>query len=212
MSVDRRRLALLAVLVAVLGHEAALAIGYGPGAQLSAALRSTEHGLGWVLTVLSTVLAGGAALGVAAWRLRGLRVRLARMGVALPARGGGRLSDVLAVAHRIFAAAILLFLLQENAEHALLHGHLPGLDALLAGQYVATIPTFVLLSLAVATVAVLLAGRTSELVRALSAAVRTLPRPPATVARPRPRMADVRARTWRMLGPSGRRAPPALVA
>ncbi|HET6380139.1 MAG TPA: hypothetical protein VFH63_03775 [candidate division Zixibacteria bacterium] len=208
---DRRRLALLVAIVAVVGHQLALAIGYGPGARVSAALRATQHGGGWELTVLSVVLAGAAALAVVAWQIRALRTHLARAGAASPAGGRPRLREVLSLAHRVFAASIVVFLLQENAEHAVAHGHLPGFEALLAGQYVATVPTFVLLSLAVAAVAVHLTRHVVELHTAVVALSASLPRAATRTILPRPHLADRRALARCTAGLGRHRAPPALL-
>lgn len=158
------RVALLAAAVWVVGHELALWLG----AAAVVATPIPEHGIAWASVAAAILLAILGALVATMLRIAALRRTLRRLRGA-PATGGRRRLG--AVPRRwlaILAMALLAFTLQENLEHLLDHGHLPGLVAVLTGPYAATLPAFVLLSLLAAIVAVGLERR----VRSLAAAVR----------------------------------------
>lgn len=173
---DRSRFIILAVAVLVLGHELVLRIGYGPGADASIALKATSHGLAWLLQAAAALLATAGLAVVVVARIRRLRSRLlasvgARPALARPAR-----RQLLNLWERLFAVALVGFIVQENLEHGLVHGHLPGLSMLYGGQYVFTIPVFALLALAAAFLASLAGRELATLERAIAAVVRRLPR------------------------------------
>jgi hypothetical protein len=208
MTLGRRRLYLLAVTVAVVGHQVALAVGDLPRIVGFGSLQATEHGAGWFLTVLAIVVGALATLALAAWRIRSLRRQLVAVSARVPWSAPPSRADLLAASLRIFALAILAFLLQENYEHLSAHGHLPLLEPLLAGQYVATMPVFAALAVLAATLGLRLGMRIAELEAALATSARAPSRAPLRLRMPDHRLDDLRDTARRASGRFGRRAPP----
>jgi hypothetical protein len=207
---DRSRFAILAAAVLVLGHELVLRIGYGPGADASIALKATSHGLAWILQAVAALLAtGGLALVVLA-RIRRLRNRLTQQAAAIPALSRPSRRELLGLWERLFAVALIGFVVQENVEHGLLHGHLPGLSMLYGGQYVFTIPVFVLLSLAAALLGATLHRELATLEASVAALDRSLPRPVRLIT-PLGRDPQPRSRALLLSAAVPRRGPPTLV-
>jgi hypothetical protein len=202
------RMLLLAPVV-VLGHELVLWVGHGPGASLAASLRATGHGTAWVLTAAAILLAALAAGIAVAGRIGALRRRLQALAARLPSH---RRLDNRALASRwwwSFGLSVIGFLLLENAEHATAHGHLPLLEPLIRGQYVATIPIFGVLSLLAAALSLVVHGRLRTLEVAVRRAERLrLPRAPRAMLRPPRQALDLRAVTQVTAGSWSRRAPP----
>jgi hypothetical protein len=211
MTFGRRRLVLLAALVSIVGHEVALSLGNDPMARLSGSLRATEHGPGWLITVVTVAFAAVAALVIAAWRINSLRRRLLAASSAVPWSVAPARADVLRAWLRIFTLAILAFLLQENLEHLLVHGHAPLFEPLVAGQYVATLPIFAALALLSAATSLRLGRRIDHLAAAVLAAARHATRAPRRVSRPSARLDDLRVTWRRTTGLVVRRAPPIAV-
>jgi hypothetical protein len=207
MTLGRRRLYLLAVAVAVIGHQVALTVGDLPQIVGSGSLQATEHGAGWFLTVLAVAVGALATLALAAWRIRSLRRRLVAASARVPWSAPPSRRDLLAASLRIFTLAILAFLLQENFEHLSAHGHLPLLEPLLAGQYVATVPVFAALAVLAATLGLRVGRRIAQLAAALATA-RAATRAPRRVLTPESRLDDLRDTARRASGRLGRRAPP----
>jgi hypothetical protein len=203
----RTRFAILAAVVLVLGHELVLRLGYGPAADASIALRATSHGLAWLLQALAALLATVGLAVVVLARLQRLRGRLASRAAAIPALSRPDRRELLILWERLFAVALIGFIVQENLEHALIHGHLPGLSMLYGGQYVATIPVFALLALAGAVIAGLARRRIEALEAAVRAADAALPRPAHRAQQPLPPR-DLRTGTLLLIGSLSRRGPP----
>ena len=203
----RSRFAILAAVVLVVGHELVLRIGYGPAADASIALRATSHGLAWLLQALAALLASAGLAVVVLARVRRLRGRLASRAATIPALSRPNHHELLVLWERLFAVALIGFIVQENLEHGLVHGHLPGLSMLYGGQYVATIPVFALLALAGALVAGLARRRLATLEAAVRAAEAALPRPFRQAPRPLPPR-DLRTGTLLLIGSLSRRGPP----
>jgi hypothetical protein len=203
----RSRFAILAAVVLVVGHELVLRIGYGPAADASIALRATSHGLAWLLQALAALLATAGLAVVVLTRLQRLRGRLASQAAPIPARSRPDRRELVILWERLFAVALIGFIVQENLEHGLVHGHLPGLSMLYGGQYVATVPVFALLALAGA----LVAGFARRRLAALEAAVRdadaALPRPVRQAHQPPPPR-NLRTGTLLLIGSLSRRGPP----
>ncbi|HEX6473824.1 MAG TPA: hypothetical protein VF114_01895, partial [Candidatus Limnocylindria bacterium] len=124
-----RRLLGLAVLLAVAGHQLALAAGdlAAPGA----GLRAADHGPAWGFAVALVVAGGVLATSLAAWRILALRLHL-RVAPTLSLPAGEALVRTWAA---LTLLALAIFLAQENIEHLTQHGHLPLLEPLLSGQY-----------------------------------------------------------------------------
>ncbi len=206
-ALDRSRFVILAAFILVIGHELVLRIDYGPGADASVALRATSHGLAWLLQAAAALLATAALAVVVLGRIGRLRARLTTRSMSLPALARPGRRELLVLWERLFAAALIGFIVQENLEHALLHGHLPGLSMLYGGQYVATIPVFALLALAGAIVAGLLRRRLETLEHAVRSAEYGAPRAARRLAHPRPAR-DLRTATLLLIGSLSRRGPP----
>jgi hypothetical protein len=202
------RMLLLAPVV-VLGHELVLWVGHGPGASLAASLRATGHGTAWVLTAAAILLATLAGCIAVVGRIGALRRRLQALAARLPSH---RRLDNRALASRwwwSFSLSVIGFLLLENAEHATAHRHLPLLEPLIRGQYVATVPIFAVLSLVATALSLVVHGRLRTLEVAVRRAERLrLPRAPRAMHRLPRRALDLRAVTQVTAGSWSRRAPP----
>ncbi len=205
-------IAALAPASLVLVHDLVFLAAYG--SQFQVVLRATGHDGRWTSTV-TVVTAVSALLGV---------IALARLGVLwLQARSLQRVrghppkTDVhgyLQVVARIWPLLALvtavLFLGQENLEHAALGAPLPGIEPLLAGS---SVPPFVVLAsvtFVLAALGALLLWGHAALVARIAAALGTQRPARAPLTRRRPA-----APTW---APSpvmalnlGRRAPPAVL-
>jgi hypothetical protein len=179
---DLPRFLILAAAVLVIGHELVLRIGYGPGADASIALKATSHGLAWLLQAATALLATAGLLIVVVARIRRLRTRLFATVGHVPALARPSRRQLLVAWERLFAVALIGFIVQENVEHGVVHGHLPGLSMLYGGQYVFTIPVFALLALAAAFAASLVGRELATLERAAAEAERRLPRPARRLA------------------------------
>jgi hypothetical protein len=204
---DRSRFAILAGAVLVIGHELVLRIGYGPAADASIALRATSHGLAWILQASAALLATAGLAFVVLARIRRLRQRLLHRVVAMPALARPSRRALLGLWERLFTVALIGFILQENIEHGLLHAHLPGLSMLYGGQYVFTIPVFVVLSFAGALVGWALGGELVALEEALAAIEQRLPRAPRSSTFSPPQH-DLSPRALLLASALPRRGPP----
>ncbi|MCV0402475.1 MAG: hypothetical protein K5924_02065 [Chloroflexi bacterium] len=179
----------LAGLALVLGHDTIFLVQAGPGEALTRALRDAGHGY-WA--VASTVVALAAVLAAVATvvRLVLLRRRARRLG-AQPV--GGRITRLLGTWGRLFAVVAVGFALQENIEHAVTHGHVPGLGALVGVEYPLALPVLAFLTAVAALVAASLRAAERGLVAAIAAALaRVSHRPARELPRPvrRERVAD----------------------
>lgn len=208
---DRSRFIILAAAVLVVGHELVLRIGYGPGADASIALKATSHGLAWLLQAAAALLATAGLLIVIAARIRRLRARLSAHIGQLPALGRPPRRQLLVLWERLFAVALIGFIVQENLEHGLVHHHLPGLSMLYGGQYVFTIPVFAVLALAAALVASLVSRELATLEEAVADAERCLPRAALRLA-PVRADPDRRLRALLIAAAISRRGPPVAIA
>lgn len=201
----RLHFALLAALVLVLGHTVALGLG---DSGTRGALQATRHGAVWGLAA-AAVLVGG--IGLAAgfiWRMRGLRRRLISLARSLPRPRRMRGSELIGAWRSLFLAAIVAFVIQENLEHVLAHGHLPGLSVLIGGHYTATVPAFVGVALVVAAAWTVCRHRVAAISNALKAAERRASHAPREIERPADRAPDRRAIDRQRHGHATRRAPP----
>jgi TRAP-type C4-dicarboxylate transport system permease small subunit len=201
----RRRNLVLAVLVAVGAHQVVLATGED-AARHSAGLHPVAHSAEWSATVALLMLLVMLATGWTAWRIAALRWQLALIpSVQIP--GGHVLPGTWA---RILVAALAIFLLQENAEHLIAHGHLPLIEPLLSGQYQAALPIFGGLALLVAITSLVVARRLNDLRAAVRLSVPPAHRP-RRVGSWRTFFGDRRHRARLATAMSARRAPPASV-
>src|SRR5688572_30979666 len=146
MSTDtRNRLAFwaLAGLSLFVAHDAIYLAQIGPGEALAAALRTAGHGYwGWAslgLTAVGAVTAVSMLL-----RLRHLHRRAALLGAMR--RSTGPFAPTFAAAWlRVAALVAVGFVVQENVEHVIAHGHAPGAGALLGPEHPLAIPVIVLI-------------------------------------------------------------------
>ncbi len=145
--------ALMALVVAVIGHNLVFLLTYG--SDYSLALARTGHDGRWGETARA-ILAAGVALALAA----SLRlVHLNRLVEGLRAGGAGSLSGrsyartVLSLWARLYLASTLLFVVQENYERWAVGVGLPGLSVLGPIGYTGPLAAFLVVSLLVASVA-----------------------------------------------------------
>jgi hypothetical protein len=210
---SRSRLAfwLLGAVALAVSHDAVFLAQTGPGHDLVAALRSGGHAYWAILSFGLAVL--GLAVGIGSL----LRLhRLRRWADALGERHGPMpsatyLARAFGVWARLFPLVVLGFLLQENAEHLVAHGHLIGLAALGGAEYPLALPVIGAISLlaALTTGAFSIAER--ELIVRIAAALRAVrARAPRRLVRP---AVILRWATVPVLArPGAGRAPPHLLA
>jgi hypothetical protein len=208
---SRSRLLLLAAGVMVAGHQLTLGIGRALSAD-PASLRATEHGTPWIVIASVVGMLMVAIAAIAICRVAALRTRLRALSARLPAWQRPDPIAVARVAARLLALALGGFLLQENAEHLIGHGHLPLLAPLIAGQYVVALPVFAVVSTLVGAVAVVLSRRVAELTTAQAAISQPLLRAARATTKPSVPHLDARRALLTRGGRGGRRAPPVLLA
>lgn len=210
MSTMRARFSSVALVLAVLllAHQLVYLIGYG-WASLSRALSDVGHDTYWLLLAAAV----GAALMIAALagfrRWLTLRGQLRRLPHKAPRAASIDWtlfrSTMLRLAPRLALYALALFFVQENLEHYTHHaGHVPGMGIVFGGEYIATLPVFALVGLAVAAVASLLKLGLAALARVVERA--TQRRPERKAPRPCGRLAPVHG--WYRFAPDLGRAPP----
>lgn len=165
------RAAVTALASLVLAHNLIFIAGYG--SRFGAALAQSGHDHGWTLAALTSIGLAVSLLAVALWRLQQLR-RAARGAGAmrLPTEPGLR-----AFANRwlgwwvaLTLVTALLFVLQENVEHARIGTTLPGLEVLWSATYPSAIAIILAVALGISLVAALLGWRSSVLIARIEAA------------------------------------------
>ncbi|HEX6474470.1 MAG TPA: hypothetical protein VF114_05225 [Candidatus Limnocylindria bacterium] len=192
----------LAVLLAVAGHQLALAAGdlAAPGA----GLRAADHGPAWGFAVVLVVAGAVLATGLAAWRILALRLHL-RVAPALSLPSGGALLPTWVT---LTLMAVAFFLAQENVEHLTQHGHLPLLEPLFSGQYAAVLPVFAGLGLLLAAAGLAIGTTLQRLKHAIRATRGRRQPPPRRVGTWRALLHDRRRLTRMVTALSPRRGPP----
>jgi hypothetical protein len=206
----RPRFALLVAVVAVTAHDVTYLVGHGV-AGYPAALGATGHDGHWVAVAIgvATLLLGAATVAAARWWW--LRRQLAaRAGSASRHRIGSVRPGALRLAARLFAAALVVFVVQENLEAVAIGASPPGIGILVAPGYLASMPALAVVALLFAVASELIDARILGLERALTAALGALPRASAAPIR-RPSRADGSLRQSRRSLPNLGRAPPASV-
>jgi hypothetical protein len=186
------RAAVTALASLVLAHNLIFIAGYG--SRFGAALAHTGHDHGWTVAALTSIGLAVSLLAVALRRLRQLR-RTARGSGAmrLPTEPGLR-----AFASRWLSSWIaltlvtsLLFVFQENLEHAHIGTALPGLAVLASDAYPNAIAIILAVALGISLVAALLGWRSAVLIARIEA-VRPKARTGAVQAVRAPESADRR--------------------
>jgi hypothetical protein len=190
----------------LLSHNAVYLFQVGPGEPLVAALREAAHGY-WSAASAGLALIGLTAVAVVLIELRKLRrqARELRAHASRAAQGFGR--RWLRAWARLLAVVALGFLVQENVEHFIGHGHAPGLGALVGPEYPLAIPVIALITgVAAAALAALRQAEHALLDSIAFALRRIVARAPRAVLRPSLRLAP--PTTSPMAGTSAGRAPP----
>jgi hypothetical protein len=210
MSTDlRNRLAFwaLAGLALFVAHDAIYLIQIGPGERLASVLRSASHGYwGWAsfgLTAVAVVVGISVSL-----RLRHLRRRASAIGGTR--RPGGPWAKRFVVAWLQLAAVVAAgFVIQENVEHSIIHGHPPGFAALLGPEYPLALPVIGLIGAIAGWMATIVTRTQEALSLAIEAALRPQLRPHLAGPRPPARLAPAAGSV--LAHPGAGRAPPSVV-
>lgn len=169
----------LAGLALLISHDLVWLVQVGPGASLATALRGAGHGYWDVASLALTAAAAAAGLAVLRHVLR-LRRRAEAIGAA-PARPSrtSYLRRVGGAWARLFVVVALGFALQENVEHAVAHGHLMGLGALVGAEYPLALPVIAVITGLAAALAAVVISVEHELRATIIAALRRRLRPDA---------------------------------
>lgn len=203
MDIARRRSLLFWALAGVsllASHDLVYLVQLGPGAELASALREAAHDYWGAGSALLTAI-GGVAIGVTLLQLRRLR-RTATHLRATPARSYPR--RFVRTWGLLFAVVAVGFVLQESAEHLVLHGHPIGAGALLSAEYPLALPVIAPITALAALVVALAADAERRLLAAITSVLARL-RPRRSLERPAPSVPlrpSVRSR------PGASRAPP----
>ena len=144
----------------------------GNGSRFGAALAQTGHDHGWSVAALTSIGLAVSLLAVALRRLQQLRRTARGAGaIRLPTEPGLR-----AFARRWLAwwialtlVTAVLFVIQENLEHAHIGTALPGLAVLASDAYPNAIAIILAVALGISLVAALLGWRSSVLVARIAA-------------------------------------------
>jgi hypothetical protein len=204
----RRRIAfwIVAAVTLVVAHDLVYAVQLGPGRGLADALRSASHGY---LPLASTLVAAAGIAACGTWflRLRRLAAR-ATPQPGLPRGHGSPFRRYLRLFVRLVGVVAVAFLLQENAEHFVSHGHLPGLGALFGPEYPLALPVLVVACLVGALLASLVRERERTLLARIAQVAATGRRPTAVPLR-RPQTERIAWASALLARPDLGRAPPA---
>jgi hypothetical protein len=197
----------MAVILAMTGHQLALAAGRG--ATHDGGLQASTHGAAWGLTVGLVASASVAAALFLAWRMLALRLSLP-IAPTLSLPSGATL---LRAWGTITLLALVAFLAQENLEHLTQHGHLPLLEPLFSGRYAAVLPIFAGLGLLLAAAGLAIGTTLQRLEQATRASTAHRRRPPRRLGSWRQRLQDRRRQARMVTTFNPWRGPPlALVA
>ena len=173
----------LAGVALLVSHDAVFLVQLGPGEELTRALRAAGHDYwGWASLALVAI---GVAVGIAAvLRLRSLRRRVERLRAAPIASRPALASRFATTWARLFAVVVIGFVLQENVEHVISHGHGIGLGALLGPEYPLALPVIGLITALAGLVAAAVQRTERELLSIIHAALRLRLRPHRRAGRP----------------------------
>ena len=208
MGVHPLRFALLVAVVAVTAHDATYLVGHGLDGY-PAALGATGHDGHWLPMAVGVAALLIGAVTVASARWWRLRRQLGQFdGDSTSHRIAPLLPGVIRLAVRLFAAALAVFVVQENLEAIAIGAAAPGLAIIVAPAYLAAVPAIAAVALLFAVMSELIDARILHLERALAAARRALPRPLSAPAR-RPSRGLAPSWSSRNAQPDLGRAPPA---
>jgi hypothetical protein len=164
------RMAAMALVALVLGHNLIFLAGYGSA--FGPAMAHTGHDHGWGAAVAISLSLGFALLLAAAWRLHRLHSAARAMhAVRLPAEPGARafLLRLIPWWLALTLATAALFVLQENVESARVTAHLPGISVLASATYPNALAIIAAVALAVSLVTVLLGWKLEILIARIRA-------------------------------------------
>jgi len=193
----------------LVSHDAIFLAQIGPGEALARALREAGHDY-WGIASLVLAGAGIASLGTTLVRLRALRRKADALGAVPPPGSRPYGARWLRAWARLLPVVAIGFLMQENVEHVIAHGHAPGLGALLGPEYPLALPVMALITGLAALVAAALSQTELALLAGIADALRRfIGRAPRQTLRPPVRLPTVLgsplARAW------AGRAPPRLL-
>ena len=195
----------------LVSHDAVFLAQLGPGHALARALREAGHDY-WGAASLLLVAVAAAAVTTMLVRLHALRRAASALEAERTSSPQGRyLARWLGTWTRLLAIVAIGFLLQENAEHLLQHGHAPGLGALVGPEYPLALPVIGVVTALAALVVAALTATEQALLRVIADAMRrSLRRAPRSIERP-PRRLTVRRDSPLARAAAGRAPPPAFV-
>jgi hypothetical protein len=153
-------------------HDAVFIAQDGPDAGLAQVVLGAAHEY-WTPASL-ILLAIGVVVAIAAnRRLRALRWRARTLGAA-PLRAAPFGRRAVRAGALLFAVVAIGFLLQENAEHYIAHGHLIGLGALIGPEYPLALPVIAVMTAVGGVVVGLFGGAVERLAVAIAEALANL--------------------------------------
>lgn len=194
----------MAGLALLLSHDAVFLAHVGPGEELTRRLREAGHDYwGWASLLLAVVGFGAGAVSVV--RLRSLRRHAAQLPAAPTEPPPAARSQFGAIWPRLFAIVVVAFVLQENVEHVISHGHAIGLGALLGPEYPLALPVIGLITALASFVAAAVRRTECALLATISAVLRRPVRPPRLDF---PRLQPVLPRLSPLANSIAGRAPP----
>jgi hypothetical protein len=202
---SRRALVFAAMAAATLlvSHDAIFLVQLGPGEGLARALRSAGHDY-WGAASIAIAMAAVLAAVAVVRRVRRLRARAADLDApAVRSTGLGRRS--LRTWATLFGLVAIGFVLQENAEHLVVHAHPIGFGALVGPEYPLALPIIAFLTGFAAVAVELIVGAERSLLAAIAAVLAAHPRPIRRLRRPS-RVVAHRSSVLSRMGAS--RAPP----
>jgi hypothetical protein len=161
----------LAGIALLVAHDLIWLVQMGPGEELARSLREGGHRY-WSAASLGLAAIGMATLVGIGIRLLVLRRRAARVR-ADPIHAGWS-AGMLRAGRAWFWMALLVavaFAVQENVEHALTHGHVPGIAILHGAEYPLALPVIAAITFFTAVGWTVLTGAERALVEAVRAAM-----------------------------------------
>ena len=192
-------------------HDAIFLAQVGPGKALTNALREAGHDY-WGTASLVLAAVGIAMFVTTLMRLRSLRHQAAASGPIPIAGSRVYIRHWLRAWTRLLPVVAIGFLVQENIEHVIAHGHAPGLGALLGPEYPLAMPVMTLITGLAALVAAALRQTERSLLAVIADAMRhVISRAPRRTPRPPLRLAAV-PRSPLSCAWAGRGPPPSLVS
>ena len=197
----------LAGLALLAAHDAIYLVQVGPGEALVDVLRTAGHGYwAWASLGLTAV---AVVSGLSIWlRMRRLHRRASSLD-ARPAASRPFARRLPGAWWRLVAIVAIGFLVQENVEHLIAHGHAPGIGALLGPELPLALPVICIISAIAAVLATLVGGAHEALVVAIQVALARQVKAPREVAQPPARRPAAFGSILARRGAG--RAPPSLV-